>query len=59
MGAPAQLNLEQEGKLKALSSGKPDSETTIDVKNGTWVKNISLDQNDIYFIKLNLIGATK
>jgi xylan 1,4-beta-xylosidase len=59
MGAPAQLTLKQENKLKEVSSGSPDSELYINVKNGRWSKDFCLNQNEIFFIKLSPVIKLK
>ncbi len=56
MGAPPQLNLQQEGQLRKLSSGLADNEVYVNVKNGSWEKELDMKQNDIFLIKLDAVN---
>lgn len=52
MGAPGNISLPQEKRLKQLADGHPITQQTIQIKNGSWQGEFELRQNDIYFLKL-------
>lgn len=52
MGRPSQITLQQEAELKKRSAGLPVSSNTVAVKNKVFKKQLTLRDNDIFFIKL-------
>ena len=55
MGAPSNISLQQEATLKKLASGKPVSEKKISITDGKYKDHFKINENDIYFIKLEKI----
>jgi hypothetical protein len=55
MGAPSNISLQQEATLKNLASGKPVSERKISITDGKYKDHFKINENDIYFIKLEKI----
>jgi xylan 1,4-beta-xylosidase len=53
MGAPNYLNRAQANELSSISSGKAISLENVEIEvNGSFEKELSLRENDVYFIKL-------
>jgi xylan 1,4-beta-xylosidase len=55
MGAPSNISLQQEATLKKLASGNPVSEKMILITDGKYKDHFKINENDIYFIKLEKI----
>ena len=56
MGAPDQLTRDQVTKLNEAASGKPENETDVTVKNGTYRAELPLHANDMYLVTLTPAG---
>ncbi|MGH7995940.1 MAG: GH39 family glycosyl hydrolase [Opitutaceae bacterium] len=53
MGSPSQLTPTQVGILREQSDGDPESVETVQIEPGKpFVRNFSMRQNDVYFVKL-------
>ena len=52
MGAPAQITKQQVAELQAKASGAPVETETVEIRNGTFEHQFSMQQNDIYFVIL-------
>jgi len=58
MGSPSQLTPTQVGILREQSNGNPESVETIQIETGKpFVRTFSLRQNDVYFVKIQPLGA--
>jgi xylan 1,4-beta-xylosidase len=55
MGSPSNISLQQEATLKKLASGNPVSEKKILITDGKYKDHFKINENDIYFIKLEKI----
>ena len=55
MGAPTDLSREDVAQLKALSSGKPDSESTVTV-DGDFSATLPMDENSVYLLTLTPVA---
>ena len=55
MGRPVDLKREEVADLKALSSGKPESESEIVVKKSEFSTSLPMLENSVYFVTLDPI----
>ena len=53
MGSPKNLSREQEAALQQASSGAPDEDRTVEVKNGTFEQTLSAHQNECFLVTLD------
>ena len=58
MGAPHQLSRDQVSALNAQSTGKAQSTTEMTVRNGTFVQDLSLRENDVFLLVLTPLPAS-
>ena len=59
LGAPHALTLNQVKTLNSASTGQPESTTTIQVKDGTFTRQLPLRSNDAYLLILTPTGAAR
>ncbi len=53
LGSPAQLSRAQVEQLRAASSGQPIEQNTLTIRDGTFVRELSMRENDVFLLVLS------
>ncbi len=51
MGAPFNINRQQEASLKKIADGHPETEKAITIRNGKIAQQFTIRENDVFFVK--------